>query len=132
MPTNSPRRRKASARRLSLLSDDAAGPVIAELELLAKGKRTLEADREAIIRRMGDVAADSEKVRTVTDWCRHVGAKLDTATYDQKRRALEALGVGVRVYRAGTTDADGNALPRWQLFMRPLALGETIVYGQTC
>ena len=56
---------------------------MAELALLTMVKRTLEADREALIRRMADVAADAEKVRTLTDWCYHVGAKLENATYEQ-------------------------------------------------
>jgi site-specific DNA recombinase len=105
-------------------------PIYAQLNALSAAKKTLEADRAALVQRMADVAADAAKVRTLTDWCGHVAAKLDNATYEQKRQALEALGVDVRVYRVGATDDAGNPLPRWQMFMRPLALGEPIVYGQ--
>ena len=53
-------------------------------------KQTNLAQRLALV--SDDAATDAEKLRTLADWCRHVGAKLNNATYEQKRQALEALG----------------------------------------
>ncbi len=37
---------------------------------------------------------------SVEDWCRQVAANLGDLTYEQKRQALTALEVRVRLYRA--------------------------------
>lgn len=117
------------ARRVAMLSDDAAAPLMAELELLAAAKRTMAQDRAELLHRMADVEADAAKVRTLTDWAGHFAAKLDTATYEQKRQALEALGVQVFINKPGSLDADGEPRPRWYMTMRPLALGAPVVYA---
>jgi hypothetical protein len=49
-------------------------------------------------------------------------------TYGQKRLALDALGVKVRIYRAGTLDAEGQPHPRWDMTMRPISAGAPIAY----
>lgn len=119
------------ARRLAVLSDEAAEPLMAELELLAAAKRTMAADRAALVQRMADAESDRERVRTLTEWCQHFAAHLDSATYEQKRTALEALGVQVYITKPGTLDADGNPRPRWEMTMRPLALGAPVVYASS-
>jgi len=88
-----------------------------------------EQDRAALVQRIADAESDAAKVRTLTEWAGHFAAKLDSATYDDKRMALEALGVQVHVHRVGATDEDGEPLPRWYMTMRPLALGAPVVYA---
>jgi site-specific DNA recombinase len=129
LETNATRRTRL-VRALADLDDDAdIAEVKAQLRLLADTAKTLDADRADLMRRIADVDADRDRVRTLTDWCEHFGAKLAMATYEQKRMALEALGVSVRVFRVGATDDDGTTLPRWELTMRPLVTGDAIVYG---
>jgi hypothetical protein len=74
--------------------------------------KTLEVDRANIMQRMADADVDRARVRTLADWAEQFGAKLATATYEQKRTALEALGVSLRIFRVGTVDAEGNPNPR--------------------
>jgi hypothetical protein len=129
--TNATRRTRL-VRALADLDDEAdIAQVKAQLRLLSETQKTLEADRDDLARRMADAEADRARVRSLTDWCEHFGAKLATATYEQKRTALEALGVKVRVYRLGTVDAEGNPNPRWDLTMRPMSAGSPIVYTPT-
>jgi hypothetical protein len=44
--------------------------------------------------------AGRERIVSIKTWCRKVGARLDQMTYDQKRTALDALGVQVRVWKS--------------------------------
>jgi chromosome segregation ATPase len=114
------------AQTIAMLDDPT--PVVAQLNALSAGKRALEADRDALERRMADVEADRARLRTLTEWAEHVAAKLESATYDEKRLALEALGVKVRVFRTGTVDAEGNPNPKYEITMRPVVTEEHIVY----
>jgi site-specific DNA recombinase len=114
---------------LALLDDPS--PVIAQLNALSAGKKALEEQRDALVRRMADVEADRARVRSLTDWCEEVAAKLESASYAEKRMALEALGVEVRVFKPGATAEDGSPLPRWELNMRPIGSGEPLAYPST-
>jgi hypothetical protein len=86
-----------------------------------------EQDLANVVRRLEDVVADAETVRTPTDWRYPDGAQRAHATDDQMRQALAPSGVDVRINRTGTTDAEGSPLRRWTLFMRPMAPGDPIV-----
>jgi site-specific DNA recombinase len=119
------------ARRIAVLSDDAAEPVMTELELLAAAKRTMEADRAELVRRLADADTDRARVRTLTEWMDTVSANLETLTYDERRTALAALGVRVLTHRPGATDETGAALDRWEVTMQPLGSEGTIALGST-
>jgi hypothetical protein len=106
--------------------------VRAQLRLLADAQKTLEADRADLVHRIEDTEADRARVRSLTDWCEQVGKTLRAATYEQKRMALDALGVKVRIYKTGTLDQAGNPYPRWVAEMRPIGSGEPTVYTPTC
>jgi site-specific DNA recombinase len=94
-------------RRLSDVDDDgAAAPLMVELRALAARKRTLEAEREAVQGRRSAWEAARRQLAGVEEWCRRVAANLDAMTYAEKRLALEALGVGVKLYRK-------DHAPRW-------------------
>jgi hypothetical protein len=60
-----------------------------------------------------------------------IAANLDALSCDEKRLALDALGVKVRVYKQGSHDADGNPYPRWEMTLSPAATGEQVVYATT-
>ena len=68
---------------------------------------------------------------TLADWCQTVAANLDTLIYDEKRLALNALGVQVRVRRENAAAEDGNSLPRWEFAMRPASSGQPVVSCST-
>ena len=85
------------ARAPALLDDpEAAAPVVA----LRSQERALRAERDRILGRRASWAAGRERIASTKTWCRKVGARLDQMTYDQKRTALDALGVQVRVWKS--------------------------------
>ncbi len=77
---------------------DAVAPLIAELGALGKRRQQLEAEHDKILQRRAAWLATEERLNTLQDWCQNVGARLGTFTYQEKRLALDALGVAVRVY----------------------------------
>jgi site-specific DNA recombinase len=111
--------------------DDVAALLMAELQALSTRKKTAKAERDDLMRRIADRADEDARVRSLAEWCSRVGTNLDTLSYDEKRLALDALGVKVRVYKQGSTDVDGNPLPRWDMTMRPAFAAEHVVYSPT-
>jgi site-specific DNA recombinase len=98
---------------------EAAAPLVAELKVLSASKQAGERERDELERRIANQAAESAKMQSLADWCGRVNANLDTLTYEERRMALTWLGVEVRTYRLGTSDASGTPYPRWELTMRP-------------
>ena len=84
-------------------------------------------DQTDLSRRIEHTEADRARVRSLTDWCEEVGRTLATATSAQKRMALEAVGVTVRIYWPGMLDPDRNPYPRWVAKMRFIGSGNPIV-----
>jgi hypothetical protein len=120
------------AKRLAEIEDDdVAALLMAELQALSTRKKTAEAERDDLMRRIADRAEEDARVRSLAQWCARVEANLDTMSYEEKRLALDALGVKVSVYKRGATDADGNSLPRWDITMRPAFDSVNVVYGST-
>jgi site-specific DNA recombinase len=121
-----------TARAIAAVDDDdAAAPLIAELMSLAARKKVAEAERVELRTRLADDAADVEKMKSLSEWCSRVNANLESLTYDERRMALDALGVHVHVYRPGTTDDGGNPYPRWVLTMNPITTGESFEFPLT-
>ncbi len=58
----------------------------------------LEAEREKILQRHETWIAAQERLDSLEAWCMDVAARLRGFTYQEKRLALDALGVAVRVY----------------------------------
>ena len=108
---------------------EAASPLVSELKALAERKKAAEAERDTLRRRIADRDVETERVATLAEWCQTVAANLDSVSYDEKRLALTALGVKVRVYKQGSVDLDGNPLPRWEITMRPALPYDHIVYN---
>ena len=126
-------KKQANLATLAATVDDAeaAAPLVAELKALAERKKAAEAERDTLRRRIADAEADAAKVRDLAAWCQTVAANLDTLTYDERRLALTALGVQVRVWRPGAVSNDGAPLPRWEIEMKPAPSGEPIVLRPT-
>jgi hypothetical protein len=126
-------RKQANLATLAATVDDAeaAAPLVAELKALAERKKATEAERNTLRQGISDAEADATKVRDLTAWCQTVASNLDTLTYDERRLALTALGVQVRVWRPGTVSRDGVPLPRWEIEMKPAPSSEPIVLRST-
>jgi site-specific DNA recombinase len=111
--------------------DDAAVPLIEELKNLAARKTDAERERGELRRRIADQRDEAVRVRGLSEWCATVATNLDTLDYDEKRLALEALGVQVRVWREDAVRDDGTPLPRWELTIRPVGAESSLVYPAT-
>lgn len=116
----------------SIADDAAAEPLYEELKTLAASKIAAEKERDELHQRIIDQEAEDARVRSLGAWCETVAANLDTLTYEEKRVALDALGVEVRVWREGAADADGNPLPRWEMTIDPASPAATIVSPTAC
>jgi hypothetical protein len=87
------------ARHLALFTDlEAAAPVVRQLEALREQQERLTRDREQIQARRANWEAAQQRLSDLEAWCHHVAGRLGELTYEQKRDALTALGVEVRVY----------------------------------
>jgi site-specific DNA recombinase len=116
------------ARAIAAVNDDdAATPLIAELKSLAEQKKAVERERDALVQRIADRDEEAAQVQSFAAWCQTVAANLDTLTYDEKRLALHALGVQVRVWTKNARDEAGEPLPRWDLQVRLLTPSPSLV-----
>ncbi|MBA3451240.1 MAG: recombinase family protein, partial [Chloroflexia bacterium] len=120
-----------TARAIAAVADDdAAAPLLAELPKLAERKKALRREREDLTRRVADREVERVRVRSLAAWCQHVSANLPTLTYADRRNALEAFGVQVRVWRPDATDENGAPRDRWSGTMQPIG-GDAIVFSST-
>ena len=95
------RRQANLSRSLSLFEDqEAAAPVVAEMEVLRAQERSLEAERQTLLARRASWATGQQRLADLQAWCRQVGTRLRDLTYQQRRMALDALGIEVRVWKA--------------------------------
>jgi hypothetical protein len=85
------------------VSPDAAVPVAAQIEALRELEKTVRAEREEILARREAWELAQQHLSDLEAWCRTVAERLTELSVAEKRLALEALGVQVRVRRAGCT-----------------------------
>ncbi|MBW3634743.1 MAG: hypothetical protein KY456_17120, partial [Chloroflexi bacterium] len=117
------------AKAIASVDDDAAAePLLEELKVLSGAKAATERERDDLGRRIADQAQEAQRVRSLEAWCETVSMNLNTLSYAEKRLALDALGVEVRVFRLGAVDAEGNPLPRWEMRLNPVASDEGFLY----
>lgn len=96
------RKRTNLARSLTLFErQEDAAPVVAELSQLAKRRVGLEEERAALHARQVQREDAYETLAGIEGWCRIVGANLAHLTYNERRLALEALGVSVKLFPRG-------------------------------
>ncbi len=89
------------SRALTMFKDqDAARPVVQQMEALSGQQLKLEAEREAIRGRRAGWEAAMERLGDLQSWCETVAARLGELTYEQRRTALDALGIQARVWKA--------------------------------
>ena len=98
---------------------EAAAPLVAEIEALRRQQRSFEAERVAVLARRTGWEEGQRRLADLQRWCQRVSTRLGELTYEQKRLALEALGVEVRVWKADhepryviTAQLDLESLPK--------------------
>jgi site-specific DNA recombinase len=115
----------AASAIVALSDEDAAAPVRDMLRALAERRKELEAEKEALDKRRASKAGDRKRLVAFGAWAERVAANLDTLTYDERRMALEALGVAVEVYQV-----NDETHPRWRATMRPAPVGESAIVSR--
>lgn len=115
-------------KRLMIVDDATAEQLSVELKALSDETRAAQAERDALRDRLADAAADTARLHSLEVWAETVAANLDTLTYDEKRLALDALGVRVRSYRIGTVDETGRPYPRWAVSINPTTPQPAFLY----
>lgn len=81
------------------INADALATLVARLDQESAQKSRLLEEREGILRRREAWLSAESQLGSLTEWCRTVAARLGHLTYEEKRLALEALGVQATVYR---------------------------------
>jgi len=92
-------RRKNLLGQLGLLDPDSAEEVREMLAATSQRIRDLEVARTAVLGQREARRQGRERLAQLESWCRTVADNIKDLTYDQKRLALDALGVRVTVWR---------------------------------
>ena len=95
---------------LALVQGSAAALVASQLDELGRQEQRLESERETVLHRADAWIQAEQRLSDLEQWCRQVAGRLGQLSYENKRTALEALGVQVRVWRS---DHD----PRYEITM---------------
>ena len=86
-------------RRLADVDDDDIAAVVkAELETMAAHGRQLTAERDTLTRAREGWRLAQDRLTDLEAWCRTVATNVTELSYQEKRLALEALGVKVRLW----------------------------------
>jgi site-specific DNA recombinase len=93
------KQQERAARALTLLDDEAAAPVVAQLHELSNRRRVLGAEREALCARRAEWDGFTGRLGHIQALAARIAVQLDTLTYQERRMALDALGVRVKAFR---------------------------------
>jgi site-specific DNA recombinase len=105
------KQRNLVARLADVDDEDVAALVQSDLANLAVEKQRLEQERAGLERKRENWRTAEANLDSVEAWCRLVAANLGDLTYGERRMAVGALGIDVRVW---ARDHD----PRYQITMQ--------------
>lgn len=97
------REQRNFVENLGKVSGPAADLIAEKINALEVQREQHAAEREAILRRQNAWQAAQERMGDITQWCRTVAGNLGTLSYQEKRLALDALGVQVQLWRVDHT-----------------------------
>jgi site-specific DNA recombinase len=89
--------------QIARLGAAVADVVADKLTALGTQRARLEAERAQLLGERDTWQRTQDRLIELTTWCRTVAANLDALTYDERRMALEALGVQVQVWPSDHT-----------------------------
>jgi site-specific DNA recombinase len=93
------RQQRNLIEHLANVNGTAGAAITSKLNDLGDQRTQLIAEREAILSRTQEWEHAQERLGSIQAWCQSIAANIDTLSYDEKRLALSALGVKVRVWR---------------------------------
>ena len=108
---------------------DVAGVLSAELAALTTRKRDIELERAAVETQRATWEAVADRLDDIGRWCGTVASRLDELSYADRRNALVALGVEVKVWGLGAAQG------RWVMSAElpiPLPVRAHSVSDTTC
>jgi site-specific DNA recombinase len=79
---------------------EAAAPLVAHLEELARQERTLKHERTHTLERQRSWQEQQTNLATLDEWCRSVSNSLKTFDFKQRRMVLDALGFSATLFRS--------------------------------
>jgi site-specific DNA recombinase len=107
------------ARRLAQFDDDeAARPIIAEMEALSRQERQLQSERDELVAQRASWELAQHRLQDLEYWCSVQARNLEELTYEQKRLALHAMNLTVKVWATSHS-------PRYEIQVELPVLGET-------
>lgn len=96
------RQRANLIRTAALLEEDDAVSALAEkIDQLTKERDQLLTERAALLKRREAWEAAGQQMRDLVAWCELVASRLKTFSWQERRLALDALGVRIEVFPKG-------------------------------
>ena len=102
------RRQRTLVSNLALLDLDSAALVREQLSGLMAQRRVLETRRAELVNHQAEQAAARERLLELSEACQLVSANLQRFSYEQRRLALEAFDIQVKVWKS-------DHGPRWTI-----------------
>jgi site-specific DNA recombinase len=96
-----------------------AGLIEGKLAVIEKERERLSEERTKIQARQAAHRNTRQRIRDLEHWCETAGRRLDGFTYDQKRLALDAFAIEVRLWRADHS-------PRFEITASPDLVGPIV------
>lgn len=107
------------ARRLAHFDDDrAAEPIISEMEALSRQERQVQRERDELVAQRASWELAQHRLQDLEYWCSVQARNLETLTYEEKRLALHAMNLSVKVWATSHS-------PRYEIQVELPVLGET-------
>jgi hypothetical protein len=107
------------ARRLAQFDDEqSATPIIAEMEALSRQERQLQSERDKLVAQRASWELAQHRLQDLEYWCSVQARNLEELTYEQKRLALHAMNLTVKVWATSHS-------PRYEIQVELPVLGET-------
>lgn len=97
-----------------------------QLDSVAGRLAALEREREIVAGRMNGWRAAQQRVADLERWCRRMSARIEQATWEEQRLAIDALGVTVTVWRADHPDH------RYTIQVAIPLEGGAVLHASTC
>ncbi|HEV2122581.1 MAG TPA: recombinase family protein [Chloroflexota bacterium] len=97
------RQQRNLVENLAQVNGTVASIIAEKLNALEAQRNQLTEERATILGRTHAWQQAQERLGDIQAWCHTVAANLETLSYEEKRLALDALGVHVTVWRTGHT-----------------------------
>ncbi len=93
------KRKSTLVQSITMVSEpEAAAPLVAHLDELARQERTLTQERARILERRRSWQEQQTNLATLDEWCASVATRLQAFGFKERRMVLDALGFSATLY----------------------------------